>query len=147
MTVQFSLVFRVVGAASIVGGMLAAPLGAQSRPKAKKAAAAVATPSMVGMWAGTATVPLKDSSIVVPVMYTFTQSAGTIGGMAVVPGQGSGAISKVVQKGMHVQFRVTAPEGKLLEHDGTVGADGAIEGMVNLDKQPVAKFRITQKPK
>jgi hypothetical protein len=44
-----------------------------------------------------------------------------------------------------VQFRVTAPEGKLLEHDGKLGADGAIEGLVNLDKLPVAKFRIVAK--
>ena len=101
----------------------------------------------VGAWAGTATVPLKDSTLVVPVMYTFTESSGTIGGMAMVPGQGSGAISNFVRDGARVQFRVTAPEGKLLEHDGKVGSDGAIEGMVNLDKLPIAKFRITQKQK
>ena len=63
-----------------------------------------------------------------------------------VPGQGTGPISHVVLSGKQVRFRVTAPEGKLLEHDGTFGADGSIEGMVNLDKQPIAKFKITPRP-
>ena len=119
------------------------PVDAQS--KKKKPPAVAAAPSIVGAWAGTATVPLKDSTIVVPVLYTFTEASGAIGGMAMVPGQGSGAISNYVRTGARVQFRVTAPEGKLLEHDGMVGTDGAIEGMVNLDKLPIAKFRIAQK--
>ena len=119
------------------------PLAAQRGGKTPPAAAA---PNMVGTWTGTATVPLKDSTIVVPVIYNFTQSAGTIGGMAMVPGQGQGPISNVVRDGAKVQFRVTAPEGRLLEHDGKFGADGAIEGMVNLDKLPIAKFRIVPKP-
>jgi hypothetical protein len=119
---------------------------AASSAKAKSGAAkGAAPPSLVGTWSGTATVPLKDSSIVVPVTYNFTQTAGTLGGMAMVPGQGSGPISNVVRDGARVQFRVTAPEGKLLEHDGKLGADGAIEGLVNLDKLPVAKFRIVAK--
>ena len=63
-----------------------------------------------------------------------------------VPGQGSGPISNFVQTGSRIQFRVTAPEGKLLEHDGTLGADGSIEGMVNLDNAPIAKFKIAPKP-
>ena len=63
-----------------------------------------------------------------------------------VPGQGTGPISNVVRDGQRVQFRVTAPEGRLLEHDGKFTADGAIEGMVQLDNQPVAKFRIVMKP-
>ena len=137
---------RLIGAAVFVSIAFASPVAAQ--PKAKKKTSAVAAaPSLAGAWAGTATVPMKDSSIVVPVMYTFTESAGTIGGIAMVPGQGSGAISNFVRAGARVQFRVTAPEGKLLEHDGKVGSDGAIEGMVNLDKLPIAKFRITPKLK
>lgn len=137
---------QLVGYAAALSILATAPLAAQ--PKARKKATAVAAaPSIVGAWAGTATVPLKDSTIVVPVLYNFTESAGTIGGMAMVPGQGQGPISNFVRTGTHVQFRVTAPEGKLLEHDGKVGTDGAIEGLVNLDKLPIAKFRITQKQK
>ncbi|WP_310569030.1 hypothetical protein [Gemmatimonas sp.] len=117
-----------------------APLAAQS-----KSAKAIATPSpvLVGGWSGTATVPLPDSVIVVPVLYTFTQIGTTIAGQAMVPGQGSGPISNVVLTGKQVRFRVTAPEGKLLEHDGRFGADGNIEGMVSMDKQPIAKFKIS----
>ena len=48
----------------------------------------------------------------------------------------------VVLTGKQVRFRVTAPEGRRLEHDGTFGADGSIEGMVNMDNQPIAKFKI-----
>ena len=121
------------------------PLAAQGNGKSKATATAKA-PALVGTWSGTATVPLKDSTIVVPVIYTFTQTGTVIGGMAMVPGQGQGPISNVVRDGATLQFRVTAPEGKLLEHDGKFGADGAIEGMVNLDKMPLAKFRIVQKP-
>lgn len=111
-----------------------------------KAPAAAATPTLVGTWSGTATVPLKDSTIVVPVIYTFTQTGSAIGGMAMVPGQGQGPISNVVRDGTKLKFRVTAPEGRLLEHNGKFAADGAIEGMVNLDSLPIAKFRIVQKP-
>lgn len=136
----------LAGYAAAFSILATAPLAAQAKA-AKKTSAVVAKPSIVGAWAGTATVPLKDSTIVVPVLYNFTESAGTIGGMAMVPGQGQGAISNFVRTGAHVQFRVTAPEGKLLEHDGQVGTDGAIEGLVNLDKLPIAKFRITQKQK
>ena len=78
----------------------------------------------------------------VPVLYTFTQSGTTIAGQAMVPGQGTGPISNVVLTGKQVRFRVTAPEGRLLEHDGKFGADGSIEGMVNMDNQPIAKFKI-----
>ncbi len=138
---------RVTGLSMLVVGALAAQSNgaAKAKPTAKLKGAEVAAP-LVGAWAGTATVPLKDSSIVVPVMYTFTQTGGAIGGVAMVPGQGTGPISNVVRSGAKLQFRVTAPEGKLLEHDGNFGADGAIEGLVNLDKLPVAKFRITLKP-
>jgi hypothetical protein len=120
------------------------PLAAQGGSKAK--APASSTPKLVGTWSGTATVPLKDSTIVVPVIYNFTQTGTVIGGMAMVPGQGQGPISNVVRDGAKLQFRVTAPEGRLLEHDGKFGPDGAIEGMVNLDNLPIAKFRIVQKP-
>ncbi len=115
------------------------PLAAQS--KSVKATVAPA-PTLVGGWSGTATVPLPDSVIVVPVLYTFTQSGTTFSGQAMVPGQGTGPISNVVLTGKQVRFRVTAPEGKLLEHDGKFSADGSIEGMVNLENQPIAKFKI-----
>ncbi len=132
--------------AALVLVACAAPLVAQPKAKAKAATdAKSATPMLVGAWMGTATVPLKDSSIVVPVFYTFTQTGTTIGGTAMVPGQGSGPIANVVQTGTHVAFRVTAPEGKLLEHDGAFTKDGGIEGMVSLDKLPIAKFKIAPK--
>jgi hypothetical protein len=126
--------------AVMMATLVAVPLAAQS--KSVKAAAAAASSALLGGWSGTATVPLPDSVIVVPVLYTFTQSGTTISGQAMVPGQGTGPISNVVLTGKQVRFRVTAPEGRLLEHDGTFGADGSIEGMVNMDKQPIAKFRI-----
>lgn len=125
----------------LVTSVAAAPLAAQS--KSVKAAAVAAAPVLVGGWTGTATVPLPDSVIVVPVLYTFTKVGTAIAGQAMVPGQGTGPISNVVLTGKQVRFRVTAPEGKLLEHDGTFGADGSIEGMVNMDNQPIAKFKIT----
>jgi hypothetical protein len=121
--------------------LVAVPLAAQS--KSNRATPVTTGAALIGGWTGTATVPLPDSVIVVPVLYTFTQSGSTISGQAMVPGQGTGPISNVVLTGKQVRFRVTAPEGRLLEHDGTFGADGSIEGMVNMDKQPIAKFRIT----
>ena len=120
----------------------AAPLAAQT--KAKPPASAPG-PAIIGTWNGSATVPLGDSTLVVPVTYTFTQSGAVIGGTAMVPGQGSGPIANVVRTGARLRFRVTAPEGRLLEHEGTFGADGAIEGRVNMDNLPVAKFRIAPK--
>lgn len=134
MSVLCAAVFGVMTAA-----VAAAPLAAQS--KSVKAITAPA-PVLIGGWSGTATVPLPDSVIVVPVLYTFTQSGTTISGQAMVPGQGTGPISNVVLTGKQVRFRVTAPEGKLLEHDGKFGLDGSIEGMVNMDNQPIAKFKI-----
>jgi hypothetical protein len=143
-------------ARAALGGLLALfalstiPVAAQPKPNGSpktstKATAPSASPSLVGTWTGTATVPLPDSSIVVPVIYTFTQTGSTIGGTAIVPGQGSGTISNVARDGTRLQFRVTAPEGRLLEHDGKVGADGSIEGVVNMDNQPLAKFKIAPK--
>lgn len=126
----------------------AAPLAAQgTRAKGgkSKGAPVSTSPSIVGTWSGTATVPLKDSSIVVPVVYTFSQAGSAVEGMAMVPGQGTGPISGVVRSGSQISFRVTAPEGRVLEHEGVLGADGAIDGMVRLDAKPVAKFRITPK--
>ncbi len=145
----FLLSSRALRCATVFALMITAPLftSLSAQPKAKSGASTkAATPSMLGSWSGTASVPLKDSTIVVPVFYTFTEAAGTLGGTAMVPGQGSGPITNVVRAGTRVQFRVTAPEGKLLEHDGKLGADGAIEGMVNLDNLPIAKFRIVPKP-
>ena len=128
----------------------ASSLSAQSKAKSTPASKAAATPTavaptLVGAWVGTASVPLKDSTIVVPVFYTFTQTGTAVGGTAMVPGQGSGPIANVVQTGTHIAFRVTAPEGKLLEHDGAFTKDGGIEGMVSLDKLPIAKFKIAPK--
>ena len=134
-TVLCAAAFGVITAAVAV-----APLAAQ-RTSAK--AITALAPVLIGGWSGTATVPLPDSVIVVPVLYTFTQSGTTIGGQAMVPGQGTGPISNVVRTGKQVRFRVTAPEGRLLEHDGKFGADGSLEGMVTMDNQPIAKFRIT----
>ena len=133
-TVLYAAAFGVMTAA-----VAAAPLAAQS--KSVKAVTAPA-PVLIGGWTGTATVPLPDSVIVVPVLYTFTQMGTAISGQAMVPGQGTGPISNVVLTGKQVRFRVTAPEGRLLEHDGKFGADGSIEGMVNMDNQPIAKFKI-----
>ncbi|MES2524224.1 MAG: hypothetical protein V4617_16075 [Gemmatimonadota bacterium] len=146
----------VIALSVLSAARFAQPLGAQAAPGkagSKAATKAGAKPSakpsgktaapLSGVWVGTASVPLGDSTIVVPVTYSFTETAGTIGGTAMVPGQGSGPISNVVQDGPRVQFRVTAPEARLLEHDGRIGADGSIEGMVNMNNQPVAKFRIT----
>jgi hypothetical protein len=134
MTVLYAAAFGVITAA-----VAAAPLAAQS--KSVKAVTAPA-PVLIGGWTGTATVPLPDSVIVVPVLYTFTQTGTAISGQAMVPGQGTGPISNVVLTGKQVRFRVTAPEGRLLEHDGKFGADGSIDGMVNMDNQPIAKFKI-----
>jgi hypothetical protein len=122
--------------------LIAGPAAAQRRggPTAHAPAAA---PILIGSCSGTATIPLGDSTVVVPVTYTFAQSGDVISGTAVVPGKRSGPIANVVREGRRLRFRVTAPEGKLLEHDGAFGADGAIEGMVNMDNLPVAKFRIT----
>lgn len=141
-------------------GAILSPAVLSAQPKAPEKSAPA--PTLVGNWQGTASVPLKDSTITVPVLYTFTQTGSTIGGTAAVPGQGSGPISNVVITGKKVTFRVTAtplptkpvpgkpapppPTPKELDHDGSFTADGAIEGFVNLDKQPIAKFRIVAKP-
>ena len=136
----------LLGLLSAARPLVAVPLAAQAKPSNSRATPATAGAALIGGWSGTATVPLPDSVIVVPVLYTFTQAGTAVTGQAMVPGQGTGPISHVVLSGKQVRFRVTAPEGKLLEHDGTFGADGSIEGMVNLDKQPIAKFKITPRP-
>lgn len=149
----------------LVLGMLAgaSTLEAQQKQSAAKPPAAAAPASvqaLVGTWMGIGTVQLGDSTIKVPVSYTFTQGASGIAGTAMVPGQGSGVISNVTRNGSRVQFRVTVTpaavqratqgattpaEPTILEHDGTIGADGALDGMVNLKGQPLAKFRISPK--
>ncbi len=91
---------------------------------------------------------LGDSTIVAPVFYTFVDSAGATAGTAMVPGQGTGPISNYVRAGDVVRFRVTAKQAekiRLLEHEGTMDAGGALDGMVSLDGKPVAKFRIAPK--
>ncbi len=140
------VVVALLGLLSAARPLVAVPLAAQSKSSNSRATPATAGAALIGGWSGTATVPLPDSVIVVPVLYTFTQAGTAVTGQAMVPGQGTGPISHVVLSGKQVRFRVTAPEGKLLEHDGTFGADGSIEGMVNLDKQPIAKFKITPRP-
>jgi hypothetical protein len=140
--VQAVVVVSLLALLSAARPLVAVPLAAQSKPPINRATPITAGATLIGGWTGTATVPLPDSVIVVPVVYTFTQSGPTISGQAMVPGQGTGPISNVVRTGKQVRFRVTAPEGRLLEHDGTFGADGSIEGMVNLDNQPIAKFKI-----
>jgi len=126
-----------------------AATSAHAQPAAGRSGAGqprVSSPTKVdgisGSYAGTATVPLGDSTLVVPVSSLFKGTAPAITGTAVVPGQGSGTITQVVRDGAMVRFRVTAGEGKLLEHDGVVAANGTIEGFVNLDGKPVAKFKI-----
>lgn len=152
------LVVRHLTVAAVLALASTQPAAAQPSSPSSPAAAKGAAPSVVGGWQGTASVPLKDSTLTVPVLYTFTQNGATIGGTAMVPGQGAGPISNVVIEGRKIRFRVTAtatpakpvpgkpappaPKPSELEHDGAFTADGAIEGMVNLDKQPIAKFRI-----
>ena len=136
--------FLVAAFTLAVAAPLASPLAAQGSRAAKPAPPA----SITGSWSGTATVPLADSAIVVPVFYTFADGPTGVTGTAMVPGQGAGPISNVVRDGATIRFRVTVKQGDkqgLLDHDGKLGADGAIEGMVNLDNAPVAKFRISPK--
>ena len=122
----------------------AAHAQATKAAKTTQASAVAKQPKLVGTWTGTATVPLADSSIVVPVTYTFTESAAGIAGTAMVPGQGMGPISNVVRDGSQVKFRVTV-EKNILEHDGKIASDGTFEGMVNMNNLPVAKFKIKAK--
>lgn len=155
---------RTLNVSIPLAALLLTPALLRAQPAVTKAAprtaatAKTTAPALVGKWAGTASVPLGDSTITVPVFYTFEQSGSTVGGSAMVPGQGQGPISAVTVSGTKVRFTVTAtanpakpvpgkpapppPTPKALEHDGAFTADGAIEGFVNLDKQPVAKFRI-----
>lgn len=136
---------RLAPVATLLGVMLvlAAPAGAQTRRASVVAPGAA--PELVGTWSGTATVQLGDSALTVPVTYTFTQSGSAVAGTAMVPGQGAGPIGNVVRDGKRLRFRVTAPEGKQLEHDGSFVTDDTIEGVVTLDSLPVAKFRIAAK--
>jgi len=133
--------------ALIVAAVFAfAPSGAAgAQQRAAKAPAAAPSPALVGLWSGTATVQIGDSTITVPVNYTFTQAGSAVAGTAMVPGQGAGPIGNVVRDGKRLRFRVTAPEGRQLEHDGAFVGDDAIEGIVTLDSLPVAKFRIAAK--
>lgn len=160
--VTLSITTLLLAPAIALSAAQAQTAATKATPKtaAKKAAPSDAA-ALIGNWSGTASVPLGDSTITVPVLYTFTQSGGSVGGSAMVPGQGQGPISAVSVNGGKVRFTVTAtanpakpvpgkpapppPTPKALEHDGAFTADGAIEGFVNLDKQPVAKFRITPK--
>lgn len=150
--------FRRVAAAIAVSATglfaMAGVAGAQTSKPASKAArtgkSAAQPPVRVlaGQWAGTVTVKLGDSTIVAPVFYTFVDSAGATTGTAMVPGQGTGPISNYARTGDTIRFRVTAKQAeklRLLEHQGTLDAGGALEGMVTLDNKPVAKFRIAPK--
>jgi len=124
------------------GAKPGAPKAGAAKTNGAKSGAA-GTAALQGSWNGTATVQLGDSTLTVPVLYAFTTTNGTTTGTATVPGQGSGPISNVVREGTRIRFRVTAPEGRLLEHDGQMGAEQVIEGMVFMDQKPLAKFRIT----
>ena len=145
-TISTSRTIATVVTMLLAGAALIAPLSAQSAKGAASGKPAKAHgPAVAGQYAGTVTVQLGDSTIMAPVFYTFTDSAGTTIGTAMVPGQGTGPVSHFVRSGDGVRFRVTAKQAdkmRLLEHDAKVGADGAVEGMVNLDGKPVAKFRI-----
>ena len=135
---------RLVLLAGAVALATASPLAAQRGTRAPAKAAAPV--SLAGTWSGMATVPLPDTTIVIPVFYTFIESAAGVGGTAMIPGQGSGPISNVVRTGAGIRFRVTVTQPEktsFLEHDAKLGADGSIEGMVNLDNKPVAKFKVT----
>jgi hypothetical protein len=127
--------------------ILAAPATAQ-KPAASKPDTTAA--ALVGTWSGNVTVPFGDSTIVAPVTYAFVKGPSGLAGTAAVPGQGSGTISNVVRTGARVQFRVTvtpapgapaAPPRKM-EHDATLGPDGTLDGLVSLDGQPMAKFKV-----
>ena len=144
-----SLSTRAFQFASVVAlsiAVAAAPAGAQPKSKARSVAD---TTTLTGTWNGKATVPLGDSTIVVPVSYTFTLTGGTVGGSAMVPGQGMGQISNVVRDGARVKFRVTlsaevgAGEVRQLEHDGTITATRDMEGMVHMKEKPIASFKIS----
>jgi len=128
----------------------AAPPAAKAAPATKAGQAALA--ALVGTWTGTASIPLKDTSLVLPVTYTFTEGPTGITGTGFVPGQGGGPITGIVRDSTHIRFTVTAtqtpargappPVPSVLEHEGTVLKDGSMEGMINLNKLPVAKFVI-----
>lgn len=129
----------------------AAPAFAQG-PAGAPAAKGHSRAALAGAWAGTVSVQIGDSTINAPVMYTFVDNAGATSGTAMVPGQGTGPVSNVVRDGANVKFRVTAKrmeQGKevprLLEHVGTIGSDGAMNGVVTMDGKLVAKFRIAPK--
>jgi hypothetical protein len=106
--------------------------------------AAAPLPALAGTWSGTATVPLGDSTVVVPVRYTFTESAAGLAGTATVPGQATGTIGSVVREGATLRFRVTVPQQGVLDHAGQFGAGGVLEGMVQVNNQPVARFKVTR---
>lgn len=143
----------VIVVTGVAGAQTAKPAPRSPSKPGKSASAgtsavASAARPLTGQWAGTVTVKLGDSTIVAPVFYTFVDSAGATGGSAMVPGQGTGPISNYARTGEMIRFRVTAKQAekiRLLEHEGTLGADGALEGMVSLDSKPVAKFRIAPK--
>jgi hypothetical protein len=117
-----------------------ATLGASSAT-AQRGTPRPAAPSLIGTWTGTATIPLADSAMVVPVSYTFTQGQGTIGGTATVPGQQSGPITAVVRDSSKVTFRVTVPQGAL-EHEAKFAADGSLEGSVSLNNLRLATIKL-----
>lgn len=155
---NFSSLRIGLAAAALSSVALASPLLAQGGTKAKPSTKPSAKPAasalkpLAGSWVGTATVPMPDTSIVVPVFYTFVDGPSGVSGTAMVPGQGNGPISNVVRSGDNIRFRVTVKQTTkegvektaLLEHDVKFAADGAIEGMVNYENKPVAKIRILQ---
>ncbi len=141
--------FVTVLATAVIFALPAAS-NAQNRP----ATAATTAEQLIGSWNGTASIPLGDSTVNVPIVYTFTSANGSISGTATVPGMGTGKISNIVPNGSRISFRLTVPASiaasagatgqgdRQLDHEGTLSADGTIDGMINYDAKPVAKFRI-----
>jgi len=134
----------VASAAATVLVLVAMPSNASAQGGTARTTQQPAQPSLIGTWIGTATIPLPDSALVVPVTYTFTQGPQGITGTAFVPGQGTGPISAVVRDSTKIRFKLETPQG-IVDHEGTFQADGSIKGMIYLDKQPVAEFRITKR--
>ena len=61
----------LLGLLSAARPLVAVPLAAQAKSNNSRATPATAGAALIGGWSGTATVPLPDSVIVVPVLYTY----------------------------------------------------------------------------
>lgn len=137
---------RTVILATILLAFSALPVRAQAQAKSSSPAAAKSdTTPLIGTWMGLVTVSINDTTLQVPVSYTFTQTSSGIAGTAVVPGQGQGAINSVEREGSRVRFRVTVTTNdatRQLHHEGTLNGT-TFEGAVHMDAQLVAKFKLS----